>query len=212
ALALRSVFDDTHGINEEMKEDGVDVPPVPSSVLRDMHAALAAADRFLPAPGSPAMQQLEQERDRTEAAVEKVAVELEPSTFLHTILYPYTPEAGLNVARFNHFDLNHVVQSSRAWFHLCIHPSDDPPATLAALPTVTSSWSAGAVSRQLRQWRLQEWANRRAKHLDYTADFEVEEFTTRYKPLGCQDGRDGIEFWTLQRGWSNGEIVIGHDR
>ncbi|KAI5283817.1 hypothetical protein KEM52_003212, partial [Ascosphaera acerosa] len=110
------------------------------------------------------------------------------------------------------FDVDAVVQSSRVWYHLCVHPSDDNPATLAALPTLTSSWSAGAVSRQLRAWRLQEWANRRAKHLDYTVDFDVEEFVTRYSPLGCQDGRDGIQFWMLQRGWSNGELVIGHDR
>lgn len=212
ALALRSVFDDSKGINEEMKEDGVDVPPTPSSVLRDMQAALTAAEPYLAVPGTPAMQRLEQERDKTEGVVEKVGVELETSAFLHGVLYPYGAESGINVCKFNHFDLNHVVESSRVWFHLCVHPSDDPPATLAALPTVTSSWSAGVVSRQLRQWRLQEWANRRGKHLDYTADFDVEEFTTRYRPLGCQDGRDGIEIWTLQRGWSNGEVVVGQER
>ncbi|KAI5279924.1 hypothetical protein KEM54_003921, partial [Ascosphaera aggregata] len=161
ALALRGVFDDTHGINEEMKGDGVDVQPPSSSVLRDMTNALAAVERHLGPPTCRPMIEAEQEREKIETVVEKLAVEIEPSGFLHSILYPYSADSGLSICKFNRFDLNHVVQSSRVWYHLCVHPSDDPPATLASLPTVTSSWSAGAVSRQLRTWRLQEWANRR---------------------------------------------------
>jgi chitin synthase len=89
---------------------------------------------------------------------------------------------------------------------------DDAPSTLVSLPSTTSAWSAGTVSRQLRAWRLPEWANRRNRNLDFTADFDHEEFAQRYAMLGCKDGRDGIESWILERGWTNGEVVIGRER
>ncbi|KAG7135198.1 Chitin synthase 6 like protein [Verticillium longisporum] len=68
------------------------------------------------------------------------------------------------------------------------------------------------ASSRLRAWRLPEWANRRNKNLDFTADFDVEEFVQRYSALGCKDGRDGIETWLLERGWSNGEVIVGKER
>jgi chitin synthase len=74
------------------------------------------------------------------------------------------------------------------------------------------AWSAGAVSRQLRDWRLPEWANRRLKQLDFTADFDVEEFVARYARLGCAEGQDGVENWIIERGWSNGDAVVGEQR
>ncbi|KAL8956125.1 MAG: hypothetical protein Q9193_006262, partial [Seirophora villosa] len=37
-------------------------------------------------------------------------------------------------------------------------------------------------------------------------------FYTRYARLGCQEGRDGVESWILERGWSNGEVVVGNER
>ncbi len=46
----------------------------------------------------------------------------------------------------------------------------------------------------------------------HTADFDFDEFVQRYAALGCRDGRDGIEGWILERGWSNGEVVIGSER
>ncbi|CRK11469.1 hypothetical protein BN1723_001801 [Verticillium longisporum] len=114
--------------------------------------------------------------------------------------------------RASRLDLPALLASSRVWYHLSLHPTDDSPASLAALPSVTSAWSAGTVSRQLRAWRLPEWANRRNKNLDFTADFDVEEFVQRYSALGCKDGRDGIETWLLERGWSNGEVIVGKER
>jgi chitin synthase len=41
AAAMRGVFDDTQGINSEMKDDGVDVVPAGSSVLREMQNAVS---------------------------------------------------------------------------------------------------------------------------------------------------------------------------
>ncbi|PGH16841.1 hypothetical protein AJ79_01485 [Helicocarpus griseus UAMH5409] len=211
AIALRGVFDDSLGINAEMREDGIEVVAPGHSVIKEMHNAVAEVGADMGIPGSIASREREHENDRKEGVLEKVALELETGAFLRQILYPVENE-GICLGKKGRFDLSHTLGSSRVWYHLTIHPTDDSPATLASLPSVTSSWSASSVSRQLRTWRLPEWANRRSKHLDFTADFDVEEFVTRYSRLGCLEGKDGVENWILERGWSNGDVVVGNER
>ncbi|RDW80716.1 hypothetical protein BP5796_05414 [Coleophoma crateriformis] len=211
AAAMRSVFDDTQGINSEMKEDGVDVVAAGSSVLREMQNAVAEVAPDLGIMTGPLGKEREHELEKREAVLEKVGREGEDDGFLKKLLFPVEGE-GVNLGRNGRIDLPTVLGSSRVWYHLSLHPSDESPASLAALPSPTSTWSAGTVSRQLRAWRLPEWANRRNKNLDFTADFDHEEFCQRYAPLGCKDGRDGIESWIMERGWSNGEVVVGTER
>ncbi|KAE9371501.1 glycosyltransferase family 2 protein [Stipitochalara longipes BDJ] len=211
AAAMRGVFDDTQGINFEMKEDGVDVVTAGSSVLREMQNAVAEVAPDLGIMTGPSGREREHERDRREAVLEKVGREGEDDGFLKKILFPVAGQ-GVALGREGRIDLPAVLGSSRVWYHLSLHPTDESPASLAALPSMTSAWSAGTVSRQLRAWRLPEWANRRNRNLDFTADFDHEEFCQRYAPLGCKDGRDGIESWIMERGWSNGEVVVGTER
>ena len=211
AAAMRGVFDDTQGINSEMKEDGVDVVTAGSSVLREMQNAVAECAPDLGIMTGPAGREREYQLERRVVVLEKVGREGEEDGFLKKILFP-TEGQGVNLGRAGRIDLPAVLGSSRVWYHLAIHPTDESPSSLAALPSTTSAWSAGTVSRQLRSWRLPEWANRRNKNLDFTADFDLEEFVQRYSPLGCKDGRDGIESWIMERGWSNGEVVVGTER
>ena len=211
AAAMRGVFDDTQGINSEMKEDGVDVVTAGSSVLREMQNAVAECGPDLGIMSGPAGREHEHELERREAVLEKVAREGEEDGFLKTILFSVDGE-GVSLRRQGRLDLPAILGSSRVWYHLALHPTDESPSSLASLPSTTSAWSAGTVSRQLRSWRLPEWANRRNKNLDFTADFDLDEFVQRYSPLGCKDGRDGIESWIMERGWSNGEMVLGTER
>lgn len=211
AAAMRGVFDDTQGINSEMKDDGVSVVAAGSSVLREMENAVAECAPDLGIMTGPAGREREHERERREVVLEKVGREGEDDGFLKKLLFPVKGQ-GVNLGREGRIDLPTVLGSSRVWYHLSLHPTDDSPAGLAALPSTTSAWSAGTVSRQLRAWRLPEWANRRNKNLDFTADFDVEEFCQRFAPLGCKDGKDGIESWIMERGWSNGEVVVGTER
>jgi chitin synthase len=211
AAAMRGVFDDTQGINSEMKEDGVDVVTAGSSVLREMQNAVADCAPDLGIMTGPAGRQREHELERREVVLEKVGREGEEDGFLKKILFPVEGQ-GVNLGREGRIDLPAVLGSSRVWYHLALHPTDESPSSLAALPSTTSAWSAGTVSRQLRSWRLPEWANRRNKNLDFTSDFDLEEFVQRYSSLGCKDGRDGIESWIMERGWSNGEVVVGTER
>ncbi|KAF5025471.1 hypothetical protein F66182_2447 [Fusarium sp. NRRL 66182] len=211
ALAMRTIFDDTLGINAEMIEDGVEVQPVGSSVTREMQQAVADVAPDLGLMTGPLAKDRQHELEKREVILEKVAYASEDDAFLKKLLFPIQGE-GINLGRAGRFDLPALLSSSRAWYHLSLHPTDDSPANLATLPAITSAWSAGTVSRQLRSWRLPEWANRRNRGLDYTADFDVDEFVQRYGALGCKDGKDGIETWMLERGWSNGEVFIGKER
>jgi chitin synthase len=211
AVALRNVFDDTQGINAEMRDDGVEVITAGHSVLKEMSSAVAEVEADLGIMGGPLSRERMHDRDRREGILQKIGSEAEAGGFLRTLLYPVDGE-GLNFGRKGRFDLSNILASSRAWYQLSIHPTDDSPSALAALASTTSAWSAGTVSRQLRAWRLPEWANHRNRRLDFTADFDVEEFVTRYSRLGCQDGKDGIETFLLERGWTNGEVIIGKER
>ncbi|KAH0536150.1 hypothetical protein FGG08_006954 [Glutinoglossum americanum] len=210
ALALRGVFDDAWGINAEMKEDGIEMPAVGSSVLKEMTTAVAEVQTELGINGISSRER-EYERDRREGVLEKIGAEAEAGGFIKKILYPVEGE-GVNVGKVGRIDVPTTLASSRIWYHLTLHPTDESPGKLASLPSTTSAWSAGTVSRQLRAWRLPEWANRRNRSLDFTADFDVDEFYTRYAPLGCKEGKDGVESWILERSWSNGEVVVGRER
>ena len=208
AISLKTIFDDQTGINAEMREDGVQYVPAGSSVQREMKEAVASVEPDLEINGGAMGRERENELDRRQTALEKVGVEAESDGFLKRILYPVSG-IDISLGKTGRFSLRNVMESSRVWFQLCLHPSDDTPASFAQnqLP-----WSAGSVSSQIRAWRLPEWANHRNKQLDFTADFDIEEFVDRYARLGCQGGREGVEAWLMERGWSNGEVIVGTER
>lgn len=211
AVALRTIFEDSDGINAEMKEDGVELVAPGSSVLREMYAAVQNVEPDLGIMTNAAGRTREHELDVREGILESVAQSISEldDCFLSPVLHPLGGQ-GVLLGTHNRFDLATVVSSSRVWFQLNLHPTDEEPAKLADLSK--PHWSAGAVSSQLRAWRLPEWANRRTRALDYTADFGYDEFFERYAPLGCQEGKEGVEMWLMERGWSNGEVVAGHER
>uniref|UniRef100_A0A093Y1R0 chitin synthase n=1 Tax=Talaromyces marneffei PM1 TaxID=1077442 RepID=A0A093Y1R0_TALMA len=211
AAALQGVFNDEQGINAEMKEDGVEIVSPGQSVINEMNNAVAEVGADLGITESASFREREHLNDRRQTVLEKIGVEVEIGGFLRDILFP-DPNEGITLGKRGRFDLPATLGSSRVWYHLAVHPTDDAPQMFAASPSTMSPWSAGAVSRQLRDWRLPEWANRRHKHLDFTADFDVDEFVTRYAPLGCKEGKDGVESWILERGWSNGDVVVGKER
>lgn len=211
AVTMRGIFDDTLGINAEMKADGLEVAPAGNSIVKEMHNAVADSGPELGIMAGTPGRERQHMLEKREEVLEKIALSAEDDVFLRKLLFP-VPNEGINLGRTGRIDIQHTLERSRVWYHLSIHPTDDSPASLAALPSINSAWSAGTVSRQIRAWRLPEWANRRNKHLDFTADFDFHEFVQRYQMLGCMEGRDGIESWVLERGWSNGEVVIGRER
>jgi len=207
AVALRTVFDDTQGINAEMKQDGVVVVPAGASVLAEMKSSVAACGPDLGDMDSPAGRDRDIQKDRREGILDRMAQRADSDSFMKALLHP--TGQGVVLGSAGRFHLSNTLNSSRTWFQLNIHPTDEPPSSLA---TSSNPWSAAAVSGQLRAWRLPEWGNRRNRRLDFTADFDPVEFVERYGRLGCEDGKEGIETWLLERGWSNGEVVVGETR
>ncbi|KAL7272141.1 hypothetical protein RUND412_005070 [Rhizina undulata] len=200
AVCLKGVFDDESGLNIEMKMDGIEAPAVTGTVLREMRSAWTDAEK----DGLVGLgREREYEKDRKESVLEKAGREIEEGGFLKEVLFPAEYGRAPEAVR---IDVMHLLAASRVWWHLSLAPSDD------VSPNQPGQWSASTVSRQLRAWRLPEWANRRTKHLDFTADFDFDEFAVRYAPLGCTNGRDGVEIWVMERGWSNGEVVVGRER
>lgn len=211
AVALRTVFDNTHGINAEMTEDGVPVVNAGSSVIKEMKNAVFESEAELDIAGGVAAKDRDDKLDRREGVLEKVGIETEADSFLRRLLYPIDGQ-GIMLGKASRFNLSNMIGSSRVWFQLATHPTDESPASLANQAHGVFPWSAGTVSGQIRTWRLAEWANYRNRQLDYTADFDLAEFSDRYSRLGCQAGHDGVESWILERGWSNGEVIIGTER
>lgn len=211
ALSMRAVFDDTQGINAELIEDGLEVQSAGSNIMKEVQQAVAEVAPELGATTDPRGRGHHYELEKKEVLLEKAVFASDDDGFLRKIISPAV-EDGVGKGRSGRFDLDSILGSNRAWFLLSLHPTDEMPAKLATLSPATSAWSASAVSRQLRAWRFSEWANRRNQNLDFTADFDVEEFVQRYSPLGCKEGKDGIYSWILERGWSNGEVFVGQVR
>lgn len=204
AVCLKGVFDDESGLNIEMKTDGVDVPSVSGTVLRELKAAWTDAESAsLVGMG----REREYQNDQREQIIEKAGREVEDGGFLKEILFP--SEYGRSSASVR-IEISQLLAASRAWYHLNLTPTDGPVDPNDRSPS--QPWSAAAVSRQLRSWRLPEWANRRSKRIDFTADFDFDEFSVRYATLGCSGGREGVQSWVLERAWSNGEVVVGTER
>lgn len=66
AIAMRGIFDDTLGINLEMKDDGVDIVPAGHSVLKEMASAVAEAEADLGITGGPQSREREHNHERRE--------------------------------------------------------------------------------------------------------------------------------------------------
>jgi chitin synthase len=139
AVAMRGIFDDTQGINAEMKQDGVDVPPAGGSVLREMQNAVAEVAPELAIMTGPAGRERQHMLEKREEVLEKIGFTADEDGFLKKLLFPVDGE-GINLGRNARLDLPSVLSSSRAWYHLSIHPTDETPGSLAALPSITSAW------------------------------------------------------------------------
>lgn len=202
ALCLKNIFDDENGLNLEMSQDGVKVLPSSGTVVREMKQCWIDAEKEGLVGVSRDREYI---KDRQEGIIEKVGREAEEGAFLKDVLFPQESYDHSGIPR-TKIDVFQQLSASRVWYHLNVSPVDP-----SSEPT-NGKWSAAVVSKQLRAWRLPEWANRRVKRLDFTSDFDMEEFPQRYQMLGCRPGRDGVETWVIERGWSNGDVVVGSER
>lgn len=114
ALAMRTIFDDSFGINAEMLEDGVWASPVGSFIIREMQQALAEVAPDLGIMSGLQGNNRRHKLEKREAILEKVALASEESNgFLKELLFPIQGE-GINLGHTGRFDLSAILSSSRA--------------------------------------------------------------------------------------------------
>ena len=115
-----------------LDDDGVEVIAAGHSVLKEMQVAIAEVEADLGITGGPTSREREYDHDRRQGILERIGVEAEQGGFLKTLLYP-TGDETLNFGTKGRFDLAATLASSRVWFQLSLHPTDDSPSALATL-------------------------------------------------------------------------------
>lgn len=197
-IILKNVFDDSTGINKELKDDGVKVPKSQSSVLKAINKLYQSES------GNPTSLLIPNFRSYLNSSVSYIA---------------NTPTAILNSTSNNNSqlvqtteeieDLNfeNLVATSRVWTVLNLSPSHD------ALSISNDAWSSQIVSQQLREYYILEWANKR-QIIDFTSDFDFYEFLEKFSAiLPPNVGVFNLEEWARnERHWGPIEFCCGSAR
>lgn len=102
-------------------------------------------------------------------------------------------------------DLEQLVPANRIWCLLVLSTA------ASAIDTEEAKWSSNIVSRQIRDFFLVEWAQRRAS-LDYAADYGIGEFVDWFRIL-LPSGAAGsaLSEWAAQR-FGPADFFYGHHR
>lgn len=129
---LKNVFDDSTGINSELKEDSVKIPKSPAVVTRSISKLYAK-----PAP-----------RDTVIPDFRTLLNE--------SISYLGKTPANRDDDEHNPLDLDTLITASRLWSILNLTPSPD------ALSLSQDTWSSQIVSAQVRESFVTEWAHKRS--------------------------------------------------
>ncbi|KAK9477487.1 chitin synthase-domain-containing protein [Lipomyces japonicus] len=101
-----------------------------------------------------------------------------------------------------------VIRSSRVWHVLVLS---------AYVPNSDDSWSNTVVTSQIKSWFLPNWLQK-YRAVDFTADFDVDEFVDRYAALLQASGVNvqypyAIDSWAQsERGWGADGFFHGHNR
>ncbi|KAF4996850.1 hypothetical protein FDECE_12286 [Fusarium decemcellulare] len=204
AFAMQSAFDDSLGLNAAMIKDGMMAPSVGAGVLQEMQRALS---NVTPTGTN------RQSWPLKDILFSEICSKAEDDSFLQRISVTVEKDGAkddTNRGLGSQFDVSSLITSTQVWHHLSLHPSDEKPATFTESSPPSSVWSTESVSRQILSWRLSEWANRRRTYLGFTAHFEMDEFSERYSPVGCQKGQDGINYWLMQHNWHSGQVFVGN--
>ena len=111
AVSMKTVFDDSVGINLEMKDDGVPVQAPGSSIVREMRDAVNAVEPDLGIMTGALGRERDAQLDRKQGVMEKVGAELDSDSFLRQLLYPGDAN-DLVVGKLGRFHLMSVLGSN----------------------------------------------------------------------------------------------------
>lgn len=184
-MVLKNVFDDTAGINKELKEDGIKVNKSPSTVLKSI---------------------------ATQYAVNQKIPQIIPNfTSILTASVSYLAQAAPKAVDANSFekplDLEAIIAVSRVWTIINLSPSPN------AISLSNEAWSSQVVSAQIREFFITEWATKRQK-IDFTTDFDFYEFLEKYPAILPPDvGVFNLGDWAINdKQWGPLDFYCGSAR
>lgn len=190
---LKNVFDNSSGINNELKEDGVALSKSPASAMRALRSM------------SSSSQSLSMNLSAVTLPISDFRSKLDPDlSYISTQITPNVPSPADDEGP---IDLNTLAASSRIWNILNVSSSAD------AESQVSDTWSSSVVSAQIREFFVTEWAQKR-KNIDFSADFGFDEFLEKFGPLLPPSvGFYELEEWARnQKQWAPTEFYCGAHR
>lgn len=188
---LKNVFDDTTGINNELKDDSVKITKTPASVMKSINQLSSTT---LASSGH---------------TITNFRSLLNPS-----ISYLGTPPANPDTSNPNPelsskepLDLESLISASRVWTILNLTPCAD------AVGLSNDAWSSQIVSAQIREHFITEWAHKR-RTIDFTADFDFYEFLEKYSAiLPPNVGVFNLGEWARnEKHWNSADFFCGSAR
>lgn len=189
---LKNVFDDSTGINNELKEDGVKISKTPSSLSKSINQLSAKS------PSSGGL------------SIPNFRTLLNP-TISYLGALPSNPSvsngSALIDAPVEPLDLEGLISASRVWNIINLTPCAD------AVGLSNDAWSSQVVSAQIREFFVTEWAHKR-RTIDFTADYDFYEFLEKYSAiLPSNVGVFNLGEWARnEKQWSTTEFFCGSAR
>ncbi|CAN6648352.1 hypothetical protein TRVA0_023S00496 [Trichomonascus vanleenenianus] len=195
---LKNVFDNSTGINSELREDGIALPKTPSNVSR----ALRTMSTMSTGSGSMTLGSARPTSKIFDSFIPNFRGHLDADvSYLAKIREP--TEAN----RPELLSIEDLAASSRIWNVLNL------AACATAEDQARDVWSSSLVSSEIREFFVTEWATKR-RLIDFTADFGLEEFLERFSPvLPPNVGFYELEAWARgERNWAPQEFFCGSSR
>ncbi|VVT58174.1 uncharacterized protein SAPINGB_P006074 [Magnusiomyces paraingens] len=193
---LHNVFDDSFGINKELKEDGIKVSKTPASVLKTIKK-LYENDPM----STKITRQIPNFRAFLNPSISYIATS--PATAASSQHRSELIEDDDSL----HLNVESLITCSRVWTVLNLSPSTD------AVSLSNDLWSSQIVSQQLREYMAVEWSAKR-RNIDFSADFDFYEFLEKYSAiLPPNVGVFNLEEWArYEKQWGPAEFSCGSAR
>lgn len=186
---LRNVFDNSFGINKEIQDDGIKLSKTDAKVSRTL-AKLSSGNIVTPLKSSITDQM----------AMILDFRQLLDSSYSYLATAPTPSDTSL-------LDVEDLLPSNRIWTILNLAWAND------AHGMATDKWSGAVVSRQIIEFFVAEWAQKR-REIDFTADYLLYDFLARYSSLMPPDMTVfKIADWAHnEKGWPESVFAIGRER
>lgn len=186
---LQNVFDNSFGINKEIQDDGIKLSKTDSKITK----ALAKISNT----NSPSALKCSITNDITIVPDFRGLLD---KSYSYLATAPTLEDSLI-------LEVEALLPSNRIWTILNLAWATD------AQSTATEKWSGAVVSRQIIDFFVAEWAQKR-RNIDFTADYELYEFLERYSTLMPPNMTVfNIANWAQnEKGWSDAEFAIGRER